>query len=880
MVRKTLSTLFPLSITAYGILFILLGLSLFGGFGWLTVDELHALETETRQRNLRLAQEEVSETASLVLAQSRKLAKQFAAWDETIQQLSNSTYYAYWREYRVPSASFVPDYLAGIELYNRHGVALAKPRDADMPRKINLPISRAKLVKQNGKDHLHYSVPIVLDYKKGQVGGYVVIKIDMRMALTEMQRFKYADVTTLRIDLNEGEAAGGSDITRHIHVADIPNLEFNQLQNLMLSTLNRFAVIGVSMALLLLYLLVHVFGLPSRRLSHQIDALRHGDRNVLQDSPKHKLAVAEFEKVRLSLNDYQTQLDNRDAALRENEMRMRAVLDNVVDGIVTIDEHGVVESCNPAVGRIFALQEGNIVGTNITTLFAESTLQKYFAYFEECFQQTSDTQKGISTCELTGRRGDRSEFPVEIALSRMEVARRRLLIVVVRDITERKLAQERLVYLANYDDLTGLPNRTLFRDRLRRSITRAKREDRLAAVVLFDLDHFKKINDTLGHHAGDQLLRIASARLKDTLRESDTVARLGGDEFVVILESVRHVDEVTGIVTKLLQAMEKPFVLDDQEAFVAASAGIAIYPFDDSDIDNLVKNADTAMFRSKELGGNTYQYFQADMNAKAVLRLRLDSALRHALERNEFELHYQPRIDLRGGAIRGMEALLRWQSPQLGSVPPAQFIPLLEETGLIMPVGDWVLKTACEQAHRWRLAGYDLVVSVNLSVRQFRQRNLVNQFRAILHAAGFDPTRLELEITEGLLVENVDAAVTTLGELHADGVRISIDDFGTGYSSLSYLRRLPIDTIKIDRSFVTDITDDPDDAAITAAIVALARSLRMNVTAEGVETKLQLDYLKSLDCDEAQGFYFSKPLAARDFEQLIAQQKIYRIDEP
>ena len=866
MAPGNLANRLPLSVTTYGILFILLALALFGGFTWLTVNELHALQAETKQRNLRLAQAEVGETVVRVLEETATLAKQFAAWDETLQQLSNSTYYAYWREYRVPSAGFAPDYLTGVELYNRHGIALAKPRDKDLPDKISLPVTGTRLVRQNDQSNLHSTHPIV-DGQTNTITGYVVIKVDLKQALATLQRFKYADVNSLRIDSPQAEAISAPHIMQYIQADDVPNIEFDQLQTLMVATLNRFTVIGGVLALLLLFFLVRVFALPSQWLSRHIDALRDGDRKLLQNSPK--LAVAEFEKVRLSLNDYQTQLERRDAALREKETRLRAVLDNVVDGILTIDEHGVIESCNPAVTRIFARAEQDIIGSNMTQLIAASALQTYSAYYQQCAQRA---QPGNETCELIAQRGDGPEFPIEIALSKMQVAQRQFCIAVIRDITERQRAQAHLVHLANYDELTGLPNRTLFRDRLLQAVARAQREDRLVAVVFFDLDQFKKINDTLGHHAGDQLLLGASKRLQETLRGSDTVARLGGDEFMIILESVRHVDEVTDIVTKLLQSLEKPFLLEGQEAFVAASAGISIYPFDDTGIDNLVKNADTAMFRAKEQGGNTYQYFKAEMNAKSVQRLTLDRGLRHALERNEFALHYQPRVDLNSGAIRGMEALLRWHSPELGSIPPAQFIPLLEETGLIMPVGYWVLKTACEQTRLWHNAGYDLHVSVNLSIRQFRQKDLVKQFRALWQTAGLDPTRLELEITEGLLVENMDAAVSILGDLHNDGVRISIDDFGTGYSSLAYLKRLPIDTIKIDRSFVKDIAENPDDAAITAAIVALARSLRMKVTAEGIETQAQLDYLKALGCDEAQGFYFSKPLPVPEFEDFVKKQ--------
>ncbi len=871
MQKKLPTSFLPLSITAYGVLFILAALLLFGGFTWLAVGEINALQTQTRERNQALAIAEVSETVSHVLEESERLAKQFAAWNETIQQLSNSTYYAYWREYRAPASGFFGDFLAGIEIYNRKGNALAKPLDPDMPDKINVPVFRARLIKQNGRDNLYYSFPVVYDGNSRDVVGYVLIKVDLRKAMAEMQRFKYADPRSISIDVSEDEGIGQAEIAQHISVAEAPDIGFNQLQDLMFSTLNRFIIIGLSLGLLLLFLLIRVFGLPSRRLSHQIDALRLGDRTSLHDTGNDTLAVAEFEKVRRSLNDYQAQLDNRDAALRENEMRMRAVLDNVVDGIVTIDERGVIESCNPAVKRIFAVREQDLIGLKITALLPESARAAYDDYVRAVSEITAEDSYTHDPCELVGKRGDQSEFPLEIALSRMHVGQRRLYIAVLRDITERKRAQARLVYLANFDELTGLPNRTLFRDRLRQAVVRAKREEHLVALVFFDLDQFKKINDTLGHHAGDQLLLGASKRLQETIRELDTVARLGGDEFMVILEGIRHVDEVTNIVTKMLTALERPFMIEGQEAFVGASAGIAIYPFDDSDIDNLVKNADVAMFRAKEHGGNSYQYYEAQMNSKALERLKIEGALRYALERNEFELHYQPRVDLITGAVSGMEALLRWNSPQVGAITPLQFVPLLEETGLIVPVGDWVLRTACEQTRRWHDAGHALTVSVNLSVRQFRQNDLVKRFLDIIQESRINPRQLELEITEGLLVESMDAAIRMLGELNNRGVQISVDDFGTGYSSLSYLKRLPINTIKIDRSFVRDISDDPNDAAITAAIVALARSLRMKVTAEGIETKEQLDFIKSLHCDEAQGFYFARPLTARDFEQFIAQ---------
>ena len=867
--KKTIA-LFPLSISAYGILYIMFGLLIFGIFGWLAVDKLFTLQQETKRKNLHLAELEISETVTQVITEVRKTAKSFAEWDETLQQLGNSTYYSYWREYRVHAASFFPPYLRSVELYDRHGNAIATPSDKDMPVRIPLPIRDVTLIKQQGKDNLYYVYPLTYDKPNGAIEGYIALQLDFIQALTKIQHFKYVDIKTLMVNAQEGIAINQQDIENLISATIIPNIEFNQLQELMYKTLSRFAYTGASLALLLLFLFIKVFGLPSRHLSQHIDNLRRGDLQLFQNSEKHKLAVAEFEKIRLSLNNYQAQLDSRDAALRENESRLRALLDNVVDGILTIDAQGIIESFNPAIKHIFRLKDQNINGQNITLLLAQSCLDSFHAYTRHEQQASPLAVENTNTCELIGKRTDGTEFPIEIALSKMQVSGLQLYIMVVRDITERKRAEERLVYLANFDGLTGLPNRTLFRDRLHQAVAHAKREERLVAVIFFDLDHFKKINDTLGHHVGDLLLIGAAERLTASVRELDTVARLGGDEFMVILEGIKHVDEITDIVTNLLCALEKPFMLEGQEAFVAASAGVTIYPFDDVDIDDLVRNADTAMFRAKEQGGNTYQYFKAEMNAKAMEKLNLESALRYALDRNEFELYYQPRVSLDHDVVNGMEALLRWHHPQLGDIPPTTFIPLLEETGLIVPVGEWVLKTACEQTRIWHDAGYrHLKVSVNLSVRQFRQKDLVKRFQTIWESCRFNPAFLELEITEGLLIDNMDTAVEILGGFHRKGVHISIDDFGTGYSSLSYLKRFPINTLKIDRSFVHDIIESPDDAVITAAIVAMARSLRLNIIAEGVETKPQLDYFRSLECDEVQGLFFSDPLPVADFALYI-----------
>ena len=431
-----------------------------------------------------------------------------------------------------------------------------------------------------------------------------------------------------------------------------------------------------------------------------------------------------------------------------------------------------------------------------------------------------------------------------------------------KDITERMEAQERLNHLAHHDALTDLPNRALLVDRLGHALAQAQRNERLVAVLFLDLDRFKTINDSLGHGIGDNLLKTVADRLRQCIRDSDSIARLGGDEFTIVLEGIKDVREVVVIAEKVLETIAQPFNVNGHELLTTASIGITLFPFDNDDIETLLQNADTAMYRAKKAGGNTYAFFTADMSKDAVQRLAMEGRLRHALERQEFTLHYQPRVDVRACRVTGAEALLRWWDPEKGDlVSPAEFIPLLEETGLIIPVGEWVLRTACRDFQAMAEAGGpSLRVSVNLSPRQFQQKDLVATVTRILEETGLDPKRLELEITESLLVDNVEAVAGTLRALHELGVHIAVDDFGTGYSSLSYLKRFPIDCLKVDRAFVRDVTDDPDDAEIVKAIIAMAHSLRMDVVAEGVETRDQLRFLRKLSCEEIQGYLFSRPL--------------------
>jgi len=441
---------------------------------------------------------------------------------------------------------------------------------------------------------------------------------------------------------------------------------------------------------------------------------------------------------------------------------------------------------------------------------------------------------------------------------------------VTRDVTERKAAEERIRHLAQHDELTGLPNRTMFNQNVRHSINRAQRYGRSLAVLFIDLDRFKLINDTLGHEAGDRALEEIAERLRGCMRGSDTIARFGGDEFVILIEEFTAPSDVTGVVNKLLGAVKTPVKHQGQEFSLSASVGISTYPDDGKDAQTLLKNADIAMYRAKDKGRNTFQFYSSEMNVHSVERLAMESSLRMALERGEFLLHYQPKVEINTGRAVGMEALIRWRHPQLGLVFPEQFIPLAEETGLIVPIGEWVLRTACSQNRAWQQQGMrPLRVAVNLSARQFMDERLLEAVTEVLKQTGLDAKYLELELTESTVMQNPEKTIKILNAFKAMGIHLAIDDFGTGYSSLAYIKQFPIDSLKVDQSFIEDIPSDDDDVAITKAIIALAQSLNLTVVAEGVENAEQLKILRDLICDQMQGYYCSKPLPEHEFVDFL-----------
>jgi diguanylate cyclase (GGDEF)-like protein/PAS domain S-box-containing protein len=605
------------------------------------------------------------------------------------------------------------------------------------------------------------------------------------------------------------------------------------------------------------------------------------------------------------MSERKRQDERLEAALAEQRM----IFDNTAFGIAYVSGRHL-QRCNDRFAGMFGHVPAGLIGHLVSELFeSERACDEFSAAAEEALRRQGDF-----IGEMRMQRRDGSLFWVRGTARRVSWEQGGGAIWVVEDVTERRQAQEALLrahdelesrvaertaeletanvqlqseifermqaekrvwHIAHHDSLTGLPNRALLQDRLSQALIAAERGRNRVAVLFLDLDRFKSVNDSLGHDIGDALLKCVADRLQSVVRDVDTVCRLGGDEFVIILGAIAGPDDAVMIAERIVEGLGRPADVQGHSLRASTSIGIALYPDDGRDAQTLMKNADTAMYSAKSRGRNNFQFFSADMNAAALRFFQLEQQLRHAVERNELLLHYQPQIDTVAHRVCGLEALVRWQRPEVGLMPPGEFIPVAEETGLILEIGEWVLREACRQMREWQDCGWPRVpVAVNLSARQFQQRDLAQRIRRILDEAGVAPEQLELEITESSLMHSVDEALAQVQALAAMGIRIAIDDFGTGYSSLSYLKRFPVSRLKIDRSFVRDLCVDREDAAIVASIIGLARTLGMEVVAEGVETPDQLSALRYEGCIVCQGYLFSKPRPASEVAALFASSTV------
>ena len=551
-------------------------------------------------------------------------------------------------------------------------------------------------------------------------------------------------------------------------------------------------------------------------------------------------------------------------AIRRAERERRVALEvlrSMSEAVAVIDLDFRFISVNPAFSRITGYSEEEVIGQNSRLLDSSQHSAEFYRRVRDVLERT-----GHWAGEMWQKRKDGEEFLgwIEMSEVRDALGLRSHFVAVVNDITDKKRAEQELRYLANYDTLTGLPNRALLSERLGRAIVRARRQDTRVAVLFLDLDRFKDINDSLGHAAGDRLLKAAATRLQATVGASDTVARLGGDEFTVVLEDVESLPAVERMAREILTAFTMPLEVDERhDVSITPSLGISLYPDHALVPTDLLKFADTAMYQAKAEGRNTYQIYNETMDAESRRRATVLASLRKALDRGEFRLVYQPRMALADGRITGVESLLRWNSAELGEIPPQVFVPLAEESGLILQIGDWVLSEALQTLKRWRAHGLnDISIGINVSVLQLLRGNVPEQLRRLIAELGVPANRIDLEVTESMVMQNAEQTTHVLNELRKIGVTLAIDDFGTGYSSLVYLKRLPIDTLKIDKEFIGDLTKDPDDEAITATVITMGHSLGLNVIAEGVESEQQLSYLREQGCDEIQGFWLSPPLDA------------------
>lgn len=702
------------------------------------------------------------------------------------------------------------------------------------------------------------SVVEVEQVRKKPVKSVLLVESDAVMAVTILGMFDHQG--TYSFALTHVSSIGDAETSLASHAVDVVLLDMGLPDAPGLAGLRRIRAIAPRASVVLLS--------GEGDAPATIDALLAGAQDYLI-----KGQIEPHELMRAMRSSVARKLIEETLFLERN--RAQVTLDCIGDAVICTDNAGNITFLNPIAERMTGWSHIDAAGQPLARIFRimDASTGELAADPTTKVVAKGRTDHLPANCILTRRDGHQVFIEDSVAPIRNSEGKVDGSVLVFRDVTIACALAERVAHLAEHDSLTGLPNRLLFNDRLGQSIARVSREGRQLAVLFLDLDGFKHINDSLGHPIGDKLLQSVAKRLLECVRSPDTVSRQGGDEFIVLLQDMEHDEDAAIAARRILRAVAESHAVERHELHITASIGVSVYPGDGLDAETLVKNADTAMYHAKEAGRHNYRFFKQEMNVKAVERQSIEENLRRALERREFTLHYQPKIDLRTGTITGAEALLRWTHRTRGNIPPAQFIPVAEDSGLIIPIGAWVMREACAQAKAWADAGLPAVtMAVNVSALQFRKDAFLDEISATLMETGLDPRLLELEVTESILMERAELTVSILQTMREKGVLVSVDDFGTGYSSLSYLRKLPLDALKIDQSFVRQMTTHPGDTTIVSAIISMGKSLKLRVIAEGVETAEELAFLKTQDCDEAQGFFFSQAVPAAEFARLLEAQ--------